>query len=118
VIPMKSTRPLIFWIVTFALVAATVVLLHHVLLPFIAAATLAYLLDPVVNRLERVGMNRASATLFITGLFIVSVVFLLFLGDPYRRNGGRRIHRQPPNLHQELAVSGRRTQESLGAQDR
>jgi predicted PurR-regulated permease PerM len=79
---MKSARPLIFWIVTLALVAATVVLLHHVLLPFVAAATLAYLLDPVVNRLERIGMNRASATLFITGLFIVSVVFLLLLAIP------------------------------------
>src|SRR5262245_14704479 len=69
VAPMKPTLPLIFWIVTFALVAATVVLLHHVLLPFVVAATLAYLLDPVVDRLERIGMNRASATLFITGLF-------------------------------------------------
>src|SRR5262249_21498234 len=79
---MKSMRPLVFWIVTFALVGATIVLLHHVLLPFVAAATLAYLLDPVVNRLERFGMNRASATLFITGLFIVSVVCLLLLAIP------------------------------------
>ena len=71
-----------FWIVTFGLVGATVLLLHHVLLPFVAAATLAYLLDPVVNRLERIGMNRASATLLITGLFIVSLGFLLLLAIP------------------------------------
>src|SRR5262245_20772651 len=43
--PMKTTRPLNFWIVTFGLFAATVVLLHHVLLPFVTAATLSYLLD-------------------------------------------------------------------------
>src|SRR5262245_4086436 len=79
---MKSMRPLVFWIVSFALVGATVVLLHHILLPFVAAATFAYLLDPVVNRLERIGMNRASATLFITSLFIVSLVFLLLLAIP------------------------------------
>ena len=67
---MKTTQPLNFWIVTFGLAAATVVLLHHVLLPFVAAATLAYLLDPSVSRLERIGMNRAS------------VVLLLFLAIP------------------------------------
>src|SRR5215467_8821789 len=82
VTPMKSTRLSIFWIVTFALVASTVVLLHRVLLPFVAAATFAYLLDPVVNRLERIGMNRASATLIITGLFIVGIVFLLLSAIP------------------------------------
>ena len=71
-----------FWIVTFALVAATAVLLRDVLLPFVAGIGLAYLLDPIVNRLERTGINRAVATLVILGLFIVGVIALLWVAIP------------------------------------
>ena len=79
---MNSARPLVFWAVTSALIATALLLLHRVLLPFVLAATFAYLLDPLVTRLERVGMNRTFATLFITGLFIVTVISLLLLGVP------------------------------------
>jgi predicted PurR-regulated permease PerM len=71
-----------FWIVTFALFAATAVLLREVLLPFVAGIGLAYLLDPIVNRLERTGINRAVATLLILGLFIVGVIALLWIAIP------------------------------------
>jgi predicted PurR-regulated permease PerM len=71
-----------FWIVTFALFAATAVLLREVLLPFVAGIGLAYLLDPIVNRLERAGINRAVATLLILGLFIVGVIALLWIAIP------------------------------------
>ena len=42
-IQMNATRPLMFWIVTLALVAIMVVLLRQVLLPFVAGMALAYL---------------------------------------------------------------------------
>ena len=71
-----------FWVVTLALVAVMVVLLRQVLLPFVAGMALAYLLDPLANRLERIGMNRAAATLFILGLFILGVITLLMIGIP------------------------------------
>ena len=71
-----------FWIVTLALVAVMVVLLRQVLLPFVAGMALAYLLDPLANRLERIGMNRAAATLFILGLFIFGVIALLMIAIP------------------------------------
>jgi predicted PurR-regulated permease PerM len=71
-----------FWIVTLVLVAMMVVLLRHVLLPFVAAMALAYLLDPLANRLERIGMNRAAATLLILGLFSIGVITLLMVAIP------------------------------------
>ena len=71
-----------FWIVTLALVAVVVVLLRQVLLPFVAGMALAYLLDPLANRLERIGMNRAAATLLILGLFILGVITLLMIAIP------------------------------------
>ncbi len=69
----------------FAALVAAVVLLHEVLLPFVAGMVLAYLFDPLANRLERLGMNRLIATLTIVGLFIVGVVAPIVLDGPYHR---------------------------------
>ena len=79
---VNSAQPLVFWTVTPALIVTALLLLHGVLLPFVLAATFAYLLDPLVTRLEQLGMNRTLATLFIAGLFIVMVVSLLLLAIP------------------------------------
>jgi len=65
-----------------AAVIAVVVLLREVLLPFVAGAVLAYLLDPLAIRLERLGMNRLIATLAIVGLFIAGVVVLIVVTAP------------------------------------
>ena len=65
-----------------AAVIAVVVLLREVLLPFVAGMMLAYLLDPLATRLERLGVNRLIATLSIVGLFIVGVVALIISTAP------------------------------------
>ena len=41
-------------------------LLGDVILPFIVGAALAYFLDPVADRLERLGLSRVAATAVIT----------------------------------------------------
>src|SRR5215467_7256627 len=75
---MGTSRPILFWIATFAATTAVVVLLQQVLLPFVAGAVLAYLLDPLANRIERLGVNRAVATLaiivFVLGLITVTII--------------------------------------------
>ena len=40
-------------------------LLSDVLLPFVAGMALAYLLDPLADRLERLGVNRGGLALLI-----------------------------------------------------
>ena len=50
-----------------------VVLLREILLPFVAGIALAYLLAPVVDRIERIGVNRTVATLGIVGVFVIGV---------------------------------------------
>src|SRR5580693_4449565 len=79
---MSLTRPIAFWIAMLAAVAAVIVLLREVLLPFVAGIVLAYLLDPLATRLERLGMNRLIATLTIVGLLIVGVVALIVVTAP------------------------------------
>ena len=59
-----------------------VALLREVLLPFVAGMVLAYLLDPVANRIERLGMNRLVATLVIIVVVITAIVLLIALTVP------------------------------------
>jgi predicted PurR-regulated permease PerM len=79
---MSIARPIVFWIATFAVVIAVVILLQEVLLPFVAGMMLAYLLDPIANRLEWLGVNRLFATLAIVALVIVLVAALVVLTAP------------------------------------
>src|SRR3954468_10254982 len=79
---MGFTRPVMFWIAMLAAVLAAVVLLREVLLPFVAGMVLAYLLDPLANRIERLGMNRLLATLAIIALVVVTVITLFILIVP------------------------------------
>jgi predicted PurR-regulated permease PerM len=75
-------RAPIFWLATLALMTIAAVLLREVLLPFVAGLALAYLLDPLVNRLERIGLNRAAATLLILFLFFAGLILVLLLALP------------------------------------
>jgi predicted PurR-regulated permease PerM len=79
---MNAARPSVLWIATLAVVSVVVVLLHGILLPFVAGIALAYLLNPVVNRLEQLGLNRAVAALGIISLFIIGVGVLMVLAIP------------------------------------
>jgi predicted PurR-regulated permease PerM len=80
---MNLTRPIAFWIAMLAAVITAVVLLREVLLPFATGMALAYLLDPLATRLERLGMSRLVATLTITGLLTVAIVGLIVLTAPF-----------------------------------
>jgi predicted PurR-regulated permease PerM len=79
---MNFTRPIIFWTAMLASVVAAVVLLRGALLPFVAGGVLAYLLNPVVSRIERLGMNRLLATLGIMAIVVVAIALLMVLTVP------------------------------------
>jgi predicted PurR-regulated permease PerM len=76
---MSTSRPILFWIATFAATTAVLVLLRQVLLPFVAGMVLAYLLDPLANRIERLGVNRLVATLAIVA-FAVALITVIVIG--------------------------------------
>ncbi len=79
---MGFARPVLFWIAMLAAVIAVVVLLREVLLPFVAGMVLAYLLNPLAGRIERLGMNRLLATLVIVILLVIAIILLLMLTLP------------------------------------
>jgi len=79
---MTLRRQVVFWVAALAAVVAFVLLLHGILLPFVAGMVLAYLLDPLANQLERLGIGRLAAALLIVGLFGFIVVFAFMLIAP------------------------------------
>jgi len=61
----------IFWIAVLLVFAGLLFLLHHILLPFVVGAALAYLLDPLANRLSKRSMSRLVAALVILAGFVI-----------------------------------------------
>ncbi len=79
---MLVKRQVAFWAAALAGFIAALWLLRDILLPFVAGLVLAYLLDPVTDRLERLGLKRVLAALLIIGTFIVVLVVLVILLAP------------------------------------
>jgi predicted PurR-regulated permease PerM len=79
---MNLKRQVVFWVATLGVFVALLWLLHRILLPFVAGMVLAYLLDPLANRVERLGVNRVLATLFIIALFLLVFILLIMLVAP------------------------------------
>ena len=79
---MTLQRQLLFWLGGLAAVLLLIYLLSGVLMPFAAGLVLGYLLDPVVNRLQRMGLNRLGAALLILGGFVVAVTLALIVLVP------------------------------------
>jgi predicted PurR-regulated permease PerM len=75
-------RQLSFWLGALAACILLLWLLSAILLPFIAGLAIAYLLRPVTDRIEGLGVNRVIAALFIIMLVVVAFVYLILLVAP------------------------------------
>ncbi len=71
-----------FWVGALVLLILLLWLFSGVLLPFAAAMALSYLLNPVVDRLERLGLNRLGAVLLILAGFAVLLGLIMVLVLP------------------------------------
>ena len=79
---MALERQVTFWVAAFAVFIAVLWLLSDVLLPFVAGMALAYLLDPIARRGERLGIGRAVSALIVLTLVIVAVVVVVMVAAP------------------------------------
>ncbi len=70
-------RETLIWAALFLAFCGALYILGSTVTPFAAGIALGYLLDPVVNRLERLGLNRLGASLVI--LFLFASFFALAL---------------------------------------
>lgn len=74
---MTLNQQMRFWAAALAAVLFLLWLFADILLPFVAGMALAYLLDPVADRLERHGVPRLAATLLILTVFAAFFIILL-----------------------------------------
>ena len=79
---MSLRWQVLFWVAAAVVFVIVLWLLREILLPFVAGMALAYLLDPLVKRLERIGLNRLVATLLVIGLFVIAFLLLIILIVP------------------------------------
>jgi len=70
------------WLIAIALTGWLLYLLAPVLTPFIAAALLAYISDPLADRLQKFGMPRTVAVIAVFVLIIVVIALLVILVGP------------------------------------
>src|SRR6185503_11559452 len=75
-------RHFLFWLVVLVLVVLALWLLSEILLPFVAGLAIAYLLTPLTDRLERLGVNRLAAAFIIIAVVVLALVYLILLVAP------------------------------------
>jgi predicted PurR-regulated permease PerM len=75
-------RQLKFWLVALAIVILVLWLLSEILLPFVSGLAIAYLLTPLTDRLQRLGVHRLVASLVIITLMVMAFVVVILLVAP------------------------------------
>ena len=76
---MTPERQIRFWLIGLAVSLGALYLLSGILLPFVAGMAVAYFMDPLCDRLERIGLSRTVATTLVTVIFLLAVVLLTAL---------------------------------------
>ena len=81
VISANFRRQIRFWLIAAAFLGVFVYLFSEILLPFVAGMALAYFLDPVADRLQRLGLSRAAATflILIAFVFALSIAMIVLI---------------------------------------
>ena len=75
-------RQIMFWLAVLLVFVLLLWLLSEILLPFIAGLAIAYLLTPLTDRLERLGVNRLAAALLIINGRGAALIYLILLVAP------------------------------------
>ena len=92
---------LIWWGLTALVMLVSLWLLGQAVLPFILGAGIAYLLDPLADRLERAGLSRTMAVVVITLAMVVAFVTVVLLIVPLAlRQAGALIETAPQMFEQ------------------
>lgn len=79
--------------------------LGDILLPFVLGAAVAYFLDPVADRLERLGLSRVAATVTISLSALLVFVILTLLVIPLLVEQTRALIQVAPRLTENLIAA-------------
>ena len=91
-----------YWGIAAAVLFVLLWILGDVILPFLLGGAIAYFLDPLADRLERLGLSRAVATAVITVVAIVGFVLLAVLVLPLLIEQTKALVEMAPTLAENL----------------
>ena len=80
---MRVTRPTVFWVGIAVVAIVMLALLHQILMPFVLGMLTAYLLVPILDRLERAGPTAPLRPLCWCRCFIVAFVAIILVIMPF-----------------------------------
>ena len=92
-----------YWGIAAAVFFVLLWALGNVLLPFILGGAIAYFLDPVADRLERVGLSRALATAIITVAALFVFIIMALLVVPTLISQAINLFETAPDLFRDLS---------------
>ncbi|NCO85794.1 MAG: AI-2E family transporter [Rhodobacterales bacterium] len=78
--------------------------LGDVMLPFVLGGAIAYMLDPIADRLQRLGMSRVLAVITISLIALLTVVLAFLLIVPLLINQTTALINTAPDLFQRLQL--------------
>jgi predicted PurR-regulated permease PerM len=79
---MPFQRQVMFWLAALAVFILLLWLLRGILLPFVAGLAIAYLLNPLTDRLVKLGVNRLVAALLIIAVSVLIFIAIVLLVAP------------------------------------
>jgi predicted PurR-regulated permease PerM len=91
-----------YWGIAAAVFLVLLWLLGNVLLPFIVGGAIAYFLDPVADRLERMGLSRVAATSVISLIALLLVVLMVLAVIPTLVNQLKALVNAAPDISRQL----------------
>ncbi len=96
--PLPVATQLRYWGIAAAVLVLVLWFLGDVILPFVLGAGLAYLLDPTVDRLARLGLGRVLATTLIAIVTLAIGVLLLIFLVPVLLNQALELLKEVPGV--------------------
>lgn len=93
-----------YWGIAAAVFALLLWLLGDVLVPFLLGGAIAYLLDPIADRLQRLGLSRMWATVVITFLGLLALLVLLLLIVPTLARQATQLVETAPQMAENLEM--------------
>jgi len=94
----------LWWGLLAALVVLALWFLGGVILPFVLGGGIAYLLDPLADRLEKLGLSRIMSVVVITVVAILLFVLLVLLVIPTLIEQGAQLIQTAPDLFAQLQL--------------
>jgi predicted PurR-regulated permease PerM len=91
-----------YWGITAVVFLVLLWFLGNVLLPFIVGGAIAYFMDPIADRLERMGLSRVAATSVISLIALMLVVLLVLAVIPTLVNQLTALVNAAPDIAKRL----------------